>query len=311
MQKLFLADLIREVGKELEINVYKGKRFLNKIEITTERLSRPGLFLSGYEERFDRNRIQIIGNTEYSYLMALSPQVRCDRLRSLAYTQVPAIVFTRGNKPPSCLNRVIKHTAILTTPQYTPYFQRKLYDYLCFKLAPFVTVHGTMVDVYDLGILLVGKSGTGKSECALDLISQGFALISDDVVKLIEYPKGALMAVNPRKEDVFQNLMEIRGVGIIDVFSTFGIGAVKDRKKLDLVIELLLVEKPYKVNRFVLERKKAEFVGIKVDKVVLPVIPGRHISSIVKTLALDYRLKLYGYNASRRVEEYLRNHEGN
>ncbi len=308
MQKIRLADLIREVGEELGISIYSGKSLLESIEIESERLSRPGLFLSGYSDHFDEKRIQIIGNTEYSYLMSLSPHNRCERLKSLVDTKVPAIVFTRDNRPPSCLRRIAKNTVILTTPQYTPYFRRRLYDYLCFKLAPFITVHGTMVDVYDLGILLTGKSGTGKSECALDLISQGFSLISDDVVKLIEYPKGSLMGQNPKSEDVFQNLIEIRGVGIIDVFSTFGIGAVKDRKKLDLVIELLLVEKPYVVERFVLERKKTEFLGVKVNKVVLPVIPGRHISSIIKTLALDFRLKLYGYNATKRVEEYLRKH---
>ncbi len=308
MQKISLADLINEVGKELKISVYSGKSRLKKIEITTDRLSRPGLFLSGYREHFDEKRIQLIGNTEYSYLMSLSRTERCRRLKSLIDTGVPAIVFTRGKSPPACLKRLARNTAILTTPEVTRHFQRRLYDYLCFKLAPFITVHGTMVDVYDLGILLMGKSGTGKSECALDLISQGFSLISDDVVKLIEYPKGSLMASNPRSEDVFQNLIEIRGVGIIDVFSTFGIGAVKDRKKLDLVIEFLFDEKPYAGERVILERKKAEFLGIKVDKVVLPIVPGRHISAIIKTLALDYRLKLYGYNATMRVEEYLRKH---
>ncbi len=306
MQRVTLSGLLSDIGEELKISVVKGKSLLKNIEIITERLSRPGLFLSGYEEHFDTKRIQIIGNTEYSYLMSLSPRKRCARLKRLAETGVPAIVFTRGNNPPECLKRFKTQTVVLQSYEYTPYFQRELYDYLCLKLAPSITVHGTMVDVYDLGILLTGKSGSGKSECALDLISQGFSLIADDVVKLVEYPKGSILGMVPREEDVFQNIMEIRGVGIIDVFSAFGVGAVKDRKKLDLVIELLLVEKPYTIERFVLERNKEEYLGVKIDKVTLPVVPGRHIGSIIKALALDYRLKIYGYNASRRVEEYLK-----
>ena len=306
MQTLTLANLLKEIGEELKISVYTGKSLVEKIEIKTERLSRPGLFLSGYEEHFDARRIQLIGNTEYSYLMSLSQDAMCDKLMKLVKRGVPAIIFTRGNRPPECLKKINTETCVLMTPEYTPYFQRRLYDYLCYKLAPFITVHGTMVDVYDLGILITGESGTGKSECALDLVSQGGALIADDVVKLIEYPKGSIMGTNPKKEDVFQNLIEIRGIGIIDVFSTFGIGAVKDRKKLDLVIELLQVKKAYTMERLVLEREKIEFLGIKIDKVTLPVIPGKHISAIIKTLALDFRLKLYGYNASKRVEEYLK-----
>ncbi len=307
MSGLTLETLLSDLGEELKISVEVGEEYLKEIEITTERLSRPGLFLSGYEDHFDSRRIQIIGNTEYSYLLSLPYEKRCERLKRLMESNVPALVFTRGNKPPECIKKMSKRTVILLTQEYTPIFQRKLYDYLCFKLAPSITVHGTMVDVYDLGILLTGKSGSGKSECALDLISQGFSLIADDVVRLIEYPKGSVMGTVPRKEDVFRNIMEIRGVGIIDVFSTFGIGAVKDRKKLDLVIELVMVEPPANIDRFILRKDYTEYFSVKVDKVVLPVIPGRHISAIIKTLALDYRLKIYGYNATRRVEEYLRN----
>ncbi len=306
MSSFTLYELLSEKGEELKIFVHHGKEFLKDILITTERLSRPGLFLSGYEEHFDKRRIQIIGNTEYRYLLSLPEEKRCERLKRLIEKEVPALIFTRGNKPPQCIMNMAKKTAILTTPEYTPVFQRKLYDYLCFKLAPSMTVHGTMVDVYDLGILITGKSGSGKSECALDLISQGFSLIADDVVRLIEYPKGSVMGVVPRKEDVFQNLMEIRGVGIIDVFSLFGVGAVKDRKKLDLVIELFIVEPPASMARFSLKKDYTEYFGVKVDKVVLPVVPGRHLSAIIKTLALDYRLKIYGYNATKRVEEYLK-----
>ncbi len=306
MSQITLYELLSEIGEDLRISIEKGEEYVKDIIVTTERLSRPGLFLSGYEEHFDKRRIQIIGNTEYRYLLSLPYEKRCERIERLIKNNVPALVFTRGNKPPECIYKITEKTAVLSTPEYTPIFQRKLYDYLCFKLAPTMTVHGTMVDVYDLGILLTGKSGSGKSECALDLISQGFSLIADDVVRLIEYPKGSVMGVVPRKEDVFQNIMEIRGVGIIDVFSMFGIGAVKDRKKLDLVIELLIVEPPLHMGRFSLKKDYAEYFGIKIDKVVLPVVPGRHISAIIKALALDYRLKLYGYNATKRVEDYLK-----
>ncbi len=220
---------------------------------------------------------------------------------------VPAVIVTNGREVPSAFiefgNRF--NTPLFVTSLKTTNFSRKLTGYLMEKLAPTMTVHGTLVDVFGVGLLLTGKSGIGKSECALDLIQRGHVLVADDVVKLVHYPEGTLRGSSPTEDPHIRHFIEIRGVGLVDVFSLYGIQAVREDKQVEVHVELVEWTKGLDYERIGIDEKFSDFLGVKIPYLLLPLNPGKNIATILEVIAMSYHLKLKGFSQANIFENTL------
>lgn len=299
---LKLKDLLQTKGKELSLSLVTKEESLSN-EISSKYLSRPGLALSGFFERFAYKRIQILGETEIGYMQSMSDEELYDRLKELLIYDIPCFIITKGLSAPKQLdflandmNIAILKTA-LTTDQFSHLLRKFLEDYF----APTRTMHGTMIDVYGVGILLTGKSGIGKSECALDLVERGHRIVTDDAVK-IKLTEDNLLAM-PTND--FGHFMEIRGVGLIDVEKMFGIQAVGLQKQIDVQLELMPWQDNMDYERIGLSNNFVEILGIKKPIIYLPVSPGKNVSVIIEVVAMNYILKTFGYEAAKVYTDKL------
>ena len=278
------------------------------VKITQPDINRPALQLAGYFEHFDATRLQIIGFVEYTYMEGLTDETRREAYEKLMAYDIPCIVFSRDLKPDSIfLETAIQHEVpVLSTKKSTSDFMSEIIRWLNVKLAPCISVHGVLVDVYGEGVLITGESGIGKSEAALELIRRGHRLVTDDVVEIRKINEHTLIGTSP---DITRYFIELRGIGIIDVKTLFGVEGVKEKQQIDLVIKLEDWKKDNEYDRLGLEEEYTEFLGNKVVCHSLPIRAGRNLAVICEAAAVNHRQKKMGYNAAqelyRRVQANL------
>ncbi len=280
--------------------------------VTIADVNRPALQLSGYFEYFEKNRIQIIGMVEYTYLQKLSEDEKLSVYKEFLSYDIPCVIFCRNLEPDEALLRIAgeEKIPVLSTDYGTSTFMAELIYYLSEELAPCISIHGVLVDVYGEGLLITGESGIGKSEAALELIRRGHRLVSDDVVEIRKINEHTLVGTAP---DITRYFIELRGIGIIDVKTLFGVECVKEKQNIDLVIKLEDWKKENEYDRLGLEEEYTEFLGNKVVCHSLPIRPGRNLAVICETAAVNHRQKKMGYNAAqelyRRVQANLQKDE--
>ena len=293
---------LSEAVKEFQLEPLCADCNIDDIEITTSDVNRPGLQLSGYMEYFGTDRIQIVGKVETTYLASLSPQERLKRLDNFFRTGFPCLVIARGLEPFDEMLTVSRKYGIpvFRTDDITSRFMSGLIRYLNLMLAPRISEHGVLVEVYGEGILILGESGVGKSETALELVKRGHRLIADDVVVIRRVSDQTLLGSAPES---IRHFIEIRGVGILDVKNLYGMGAVKMLENINLVIKLELWKENKMYDRLGLEDQYTEILGISVPSLVIPVRPGRNLAIIVEVAAMNNRQKKMGYNAAKAISE--------
>lgn len=276
------------------------------VKITQPDINRPALQLAGYFEHFDATRLQIVGFVEYTYMEGLTDETRREAYEKLMAYDIPCIVFSRDLKPdPIFLETAIRHQIpLLSTKKSTSDFMSEIIRWLNVKLAPCISVHGVLVDVYGEGVLITGESGIGKSEAALELIRRGHRLVTDDVVELRKVSDDTLVGSAP---DITKHFIELRGIGIVDVKALFGALSVKDTQTIDLVIRLEDWDKDKEYDRLGLEENYTEYLGNKVVCHNIPIRPGRNLAVICETAAINHRQKKMGYNAAKELYTRVQN----
>ena len=288
-----LIDKTKLVNLTPEIDV-------SKIRITQPDINRPALQLAGYYKHFDCTRVQVIGFVEYTYLEELNEEQRRQTYEELLSYDIPAVVFCRELKPDDTfLELAVKNNVpVLFTKVSTSSFMAEAIRWLNVQLAPCMTVHGVLVDVYGEGVLITGESGIGKSEAALELIKRGHRLITDDAVELRKVSDDTLIGSAP---DVTKHFIELRGIGIVDIKALYGASSVKDTQSIDLVIRLEEWDKDKEYDRLGLEETYTEYLGNKVVCHNIPIRPGRNLAVICESAAVNHRQKKMGYNAAQEL----------
>ena len=275
---------------------------MEKIELTTKDINRPALQLAGYYEHFSSERVQIIGYVEYSYIMQMEREERQERFEKFISSGIPCVIFTTLTEPTGqMIETALKYKVpLLVTSRTTSSFMAEIIRWLGLELAPSLSIHGVLVDVYGEGVLIMGESGIGKSEAALELVRRGHRLVSDDIVIIRKVSDATLIGNAP---DVTKHLIELRGIGIIDVRMLYGVEHVKDSQEIDLVIKLEDWNKEKEYDRLGLVDEYTEILGNKVVQHSLPIRPGRNLAVIVETAAVNHRQKKMGYNAGKYDKE--------
>ena len=299
----FFVTLDR-VASESGLTVAYTPKDLKEIKIYATEVYRPGIFLAGYYQYFDNMRIQILGLTEMSYLNELEADTRRAHLEKLFSFQPPAVVLTRGLEPlPEMLEFARQYgVALQLSNEMTSPLMGTMITTLNMELAPRITRHGVLVEVYGEGILITGDSGVGKSETAIELVKRGHRLIADDAVELRRVSSKQIMGSSPEN---IRHFIELRGIGIINVARLFGIGAVRSSVQVEIVIELEPWDRTKNYDRTGLESQTTDILGVQVPNMVIPVMPGRNLAVIIETAAMNNRSKEMGYNAARELLKQL------
>jgi len=302
-QSLTVKQFFQDNREFLELELLTDEKTLDN-KITEIDVYRPGLVLAGFSEVFLYNRIQIFGETEISFLSTLTPERREESLKRFCEFPLPCIIITKKLPAPECITRLANDRGIpiLRTPWDTTPFIHRLSEYLEDYFSPTINVHGTLVDVYGIGLLYTGKSGIGKSEVALDLVERGHRLVADDVVVIQKQPRDILIG---RANPILKQHMEIRGVGIIDIQSIFGIRAIRLQKRIEVEVRLKLWDTAEDYERLGLQDQYSTFLGVKIPRVTIPLIPGKNITVISEVIALNYLLKVYGRNPAEEFNRKL------
>jgi HPr kinase/phosphorylase len=293
-----------EVNTErLKLKAVNGETGFDRV-IRDKNIHRPGLALAGYVELFTYDRVQIFGNTEIRYLNHLNLEERIKAFKIIFQFDLPCIIITNDNQLDEELLQIAKehNVAVLQTPFETTKFLYFLSDFLDDQFSPQTAVHGSFIDVYGIGVLLVGRSGIGKSEVALDLIERGHRLVADDVVMVTRKGEAILMGSG---SDMVRHFMEIRGLGLIDVRSVFGIRSIRFQKRVEIVVELQEWRDDVEYTRTGLDHATTSVLGVELTHIKLPIFPGKNITVIVEVIALDYLLKHYGYDAAKEFAKRL------
>ena len=297
--RVSISQLMRDLNLEVVYMPEKEEYF-----VESEDVNRTGLPLAGYFEYFPYERIQIIGKTEYTYFQNISKKEREEVLDKFFSYEIPVLIVTRGLEVEKDIIKKAKkyQRIVLSSKSNTTRFINRLSNYLDSKLAPHVTIHGVLVDVYGIGVLIKGESSIGKSETALELIQKGHRLVADDAVEIRKVDESRLVGQAP---ELLKHYMEIRGIGIIDVKSLYGVGAIKNQKAIDLVIELENWNQKKYYDRLGLDREYEEILGKEIEKLVIPVKPGRNTSMIIEVAAMNFRQKGMGIDAAKEFTEKL------
>jgi HPr kinase/phosphorylase len=306
MARLSIADLLSEKEAGLHLELLAGERGLGR-HVQVPRIQKPGLALAGYVKNLHPDRLQVLGSTELSYLAELIERdaSKADSaIEQLCSFDICCFIVTKGQTPPKNLldeaNR--RDIPLLRTHHQSSTFISLITQYLEERLLAQTTIHGVLVDVLGVGVLITGKSGIGKSECALDLVLRGHRLVSDDIVKVRFKMPAVLFGEG---SDLLHYHMEIRGLGIINIKHLFGVAAVRERKKIDMVIELAKWEEGREYDRLGLEEKEYELLGVSLPLLTIPVGPGRNITTIVEVAARNQLLKEMGYHSAVEFEDRL------
>lgn len=278
----------------------------DKIKITVPDINRPSLEWTGYFEHFDSLRVQIIGFTENSYVEQMDKESKFAIYEKLMSQRFPCIVFCRGMEPDQeLIDAGTKYgVPVLVTQKTTSSFMAEIIRWLNVELAPCISIHGVLVDVYGEGVLIMGESGIGKSEAAIELIKRGHRLVTDDVVELRKVSDETLIGTAP---DITRHFIELRGIGIIDVKALFGVESVKETQGIDMVIKLEEWNKDKEYDRLGLNEEYTEFLGNKVVSYSIPIRPGRNLAVIVEAAAVNHRQKKMGYNAAQELYTRVQN----
>jgi len=293
---------LTDVIKELHIEVLRPSTDFDRRVISTPDVNRPGLPLSGFYDYYDPKRIQIIGRIETTYVSLMSDPKRLEAFDRFMSTQPAAVIITNGVQVmPECEDMAEKYDIpLLFTQEESSEFMAALIAFLKLSLAPRITLHGVLVEVYGEGILLIGESGIGKSETALELIKRGHRLIADDAVEIKRPSRRTLVGSAP---EIIRYFMELRGIGVINARRIFGIGAVKPTERIDLVVKLELWEKGKAYDRLGVDTEFKEILGVLVPCLTVPVRPGRNLAVILELAAMNNRQKKLGYNNALELAE--------
>lgn len=301
---LKLSYLVEKLGLKTVHVPGSGSENCDDIDIITSEVNRPGLALTGYFTDFEKDRLQLMGNAEHGYLESLTPDDRKAKVDALFSRKFPALIICQGIEAiPEITESAKKYEIpLLGTEEPTSNVMSSVISLLSVKLAPQVTRHGVLVEVYGEGILMLGESGVGKSEAAMELLKRGHRLVADDAVEIKRVSNRTLVGTSP---EIIRHLIELRGIGIVDVRQIFGMGAVKESEKIDLVLSLENWSQDTKYDRFGLEYEQYDILGLQVPMITIPIKPGRNLAVIIEVAAMNNRLKRLGYNAAAELNKRL------
>jgi len=305
VSNMYTVELAKLIEK-MNLEVLTPDMDYKHIKICQPEINRPALQLAGFFDHFDSDRVQIIGRVEEAYMRKMEKDHGIGILTRLMDYKVPCIVFCRSIEvEPELIHLATqKGVPILRTSKTTSSFMAEVIRWLNVELAPRISIHGVLVDVYGEGILITGESGIGKSEAALELIKRGHRLVTDDVVEIKKVSDDTLIGMAP---DITRHFIELRGIGIIDVKTLFGVESVKNTQAIDLVIKLEEWNKDKEYDRLGLEEEYTEYLGNKVVCHSIPIRPGRNLAVIVESAAVNYRQKKMGYNAAQELYNRVTN----
>ena len=304
MQTVELTALV----EKLKLKNLTPEIDMSEVKINTPDINRPALQMAGYFDHFASERVQIIGYVEYTYLKHLSKEQRVPIYEKFLSSEIPCVIFSSLTEPDEeFFELAVKYKKpLLATDKGTSQFMADIIRALSAMLAPCISIHGVLVDVYGEGVLIMGESGIGKSEAALELVKRGHRLVTDDVVEIRKVDEDTLIGKSPA---ITRHFIEVRGIGIVDIKELFGVSSIRESKQIDMVIRLEEWDKDKEYDRLGLEAEYTEFLGTKIVSHTLPVRPGRNLAVILETAAANNRQKKLGYNAAqelyRRVQESI------
>lgn len=300
---LSIQELLDETNYGLALTLLAGERGL-KNRVSSARIQKPGLALDGYIEHLHPDRIQVLGNTEISFLQQIDNKVATENLRTLCSFPIACFIVTKGLRPPQLLLDLADRNGIpvLATPHQSSTFISLITKFLEEGLLPNTHLHGVLMDVLGVGVLLTGKSGIGKSECALDLVIRGHRLVADDMVFIKKKMPAVLVG---QSEESIQYLMEIRGLGIINIKDLYGVSSIRDKKIIDIMLELVDWDEQHEYDRLGIDDRTTTILGIEIPHITLPVRPGRNLGSIIEVAARNHLLKGMGFHSARDFQERL------
>ena len=295
---------LAEIVKNFKLEVISCQDSIADVKIHMMDVNRPGLPMTGFYDYFDPNRIQILGKIEHTFLEKQTSEKRTEIAESLFEHKIPALIISRKlDVFPEFIAASEKfNVPILRTIESTSRFMSALISYLNVQLGPRITRHGVLVEVYGEGVLILGESGVGKSETAIELVKRGHRLVADDAVEIKKVSAISLVGTAP---EIIRHFIELRGIGIVDVEKIFGVGAVKDSEKINLIINLEQWDQNKKYDRLGLKTEHTEILGIEVPSITIPVKPGRNLAMIVEVAAMNNRQKRMGYNAAEALNERI------
>ncbi|MEQ6378380.1 HPr(Ser) kinase/phosphatase [Bacillaceae bacterium S4-13-56] len=299
MAKVQTKDLLDRFSLEL----VTGEDGIHR-EIVTSDISRPGMEIAGYFKYYPANRLQLLGKTEISFFSELTDEEQKDRAVRLCTDITPGIVVTRNLDIPNAIYAAAKDAGVplMRSPHKTTRVISRLTNFLESKFAPFTAIHGVLVDIYGVGVLITGQSGVGKSETALELVKRGHRLVADDSVEIRQEDYDTLIGNSP---PLIEHLLEIRGLGIINVMTLFGAGAVRSHKRITYSIHLELWDQKKQYDRLGLEEETIRIMDVDIPRATIPVRPGRNLAVIIEVAAMNFRLKRMGINAAEEFSERL------
>lgn len=293
----------RDIMEVFNLNLICGEEGIGR-HILTSDISRPGLEMAGYFTHYPAERVQLLGKTELSFFLMLPKAERIERMQKLCAEDTPAIIISHNMEVPEELRMASEenHVPVLTTKLSTTRFSSKLTTYLESRLAPSTAVHGVLVDIYGIGVLITGNSGVGKSETALELVKKGHRLVADDCVEIYQESENTLIGNAP---PLIAHMLEIRGIGIIDIMTMFGASAVRRHKRISLVIDLEVWDSEKTYDRLGIETDTMRILDTDLTKLTIPVRPGRNLSVIIEVAAMNHRLKNLGVNSAEEFTKRL------
>ena len=299
MNKVRTEDLL----KQFKLEVIAGEDGIHR-EINSDDISRPGFEMTGFFEYYPKERIQIVGKTEMNYFLNLTESDQRDRVEKLCTDITPGIIITNGMEVPEIFITIANETGvpILVSPRPTNRVIVRITNYLGAIYAPKTALHGVLVDIYGVGVLIMGQSGVGKSETALELVKRGHRLVADDSVEIRQEDYDTLIGNSP---PLIEHLLEIRGLGILNIMTLFGAGAVKSHKRISYIVKLEIWDDKKQYDRLGLESETLKIMDVHVPKSVIPVRPGRNLAVIIEVAAMNFRLKRMGVNAAEEFSEQL------
>jgi HPr kinase/phosphorylase len=294
---------IHELIKKFHLELVSGEEGIHRT-IRTSDISRPGLEMAGYFTFYPGERLQLLGKTELSFISELNPDTRMERLTALCTDETPGIIVSRDIEVPKELLKASHKSGvpIMRSPVTTTRLSSRITNYLESRLAPTTAKHGVLVDIYGIGVLITGNSGVGKSETALELVKRGHRLVADDSVEIRQEDEDTLIGSPP---ELIQHLLEIRGLGIINVMTLFGAGAIRNYKKISIVMNLEAWDSKKVYDRLGLEEETTKIIDTEIPILTIPVRPGRNLAVIIEVAAMNFRLKRMGMNAAQQFSDRL------
>ncbi len=309
MPQISIGKMLEDYGDQLALSSVAGQGGIDNT-LSTSDVHRPGLALTGFLGLFTFDRVQVMGNTEMLYLSSLEPDVCRQTLETIFQFDIPCMVITDGNEVLPVMIELsnVQQIPLLTTPFATTKFAHLFSYYLDDVFAPRTAIHGSLVDVYGIGLLFVGASGIGKSEIAVDLVERGHRLVADDVVLVSRKLQGIIVGSSG---ETLRDHIEIRGLGILNVRNMFGVRAVRMQKRIEVVVKLIKWDETAAYDRIGLDEDWVSILDLEVPQVTVPIYPGKNITVIAETIALNYQLKIQGYHTAqefnRRLVERMKN----